>query len=229
MRRKYWWPGTMSEQIVLVRNFREQIGGFASVLGLNAGQIAAIEAVCDAIIEGFSVTEQCKQTMKAMVAWREDLFYSAATDQPVPAPPQFAIFSAPPVTKGVVDQFFQFRDMVIASPGYSQTVGQALGIIGSQQSRPAPEETSPSVKPVTSTGCWINIVGSMQGMDAMRIEYAPQGGDFKTVAFLTTTPAGFQITPEVPNKPEAGTIRAIFLQKNAEYGRYSANYPVVIA
>jgi len=228
MRRKYWWPGSMPEQMSLVWNFREQIGGFAGPLGLSAAQVAAIQAVCDAIIEGFNLTEQCKQTMRAMTAWRDDLLYSPTTNAPVPAPPEFAVFSAPPVTAGVVNQFFQFRDMVIALPGYSQSIGQALGIIGAQQTRPAPEEIAPEIKPITSTGGWVNITGSMQGMDALRVEYAPKNGEFRTVAFLTNTPSGFHITPADPDKPEAGFIRTIFINKSSEYGRYSANYPVVI-
>ena len=229
MRRKYWWPGTMAEQVALVRNFREQIGQFSAVLNLSAAQMAAIESVCDAFVEGFNITEQCKQTMRAMTAWRDSMFYSADTNLPVPQPPEFAVFSAPPVTAGIVDQFFRFRDMIIASPGYSEMIGQALGFIGSQQSRPAPSETAPTVTPATSTGYWVNITGSMQGMDALRVEYAPKGGEFKTVAFLTTTPGGFQIAPTDPDKPESGTIRTIFIRKNADYGRYSANYPVVIS
>lgn len=229
MRRKYWWPGSMSEQTLLVRTFRENIGQFVVQLQLSAGQIAAIEAVCDAIVGGFNATEQCKQTMQAMTAWRDSLLHSTSTSSPVPPPPEFAVITAPPVTLGVVNQFFQFRDMIIALPGYSEMIGQALGIIGSQQTRPAPELLAPKVTPVTSTGYWVHVNGSMQGMDAMRVEYAPKGGEFKTVAFLTTTPGGFQITPTDPDKPESGTIRTIFIRKNEDYGRYSANYPVVIA
>ena len=210
-----------------MKNFREQIGGFAVPLGLSPAQVAAIEAVCDAIIEGFNITEQCKATMRAMTAWRNDLLYSESTTVPVAAPPEFAVYSAPPVTAGVVNQFFQFRDMVIALPGYSRSIGQALGIIGAQQTRPAPEEVAPEIKPVTSTGGWVNITGSMQGMDALRVEYAPRDGEFRPVAFLTNTPSGFQITPADPDKPEAGFIRTIFIRKSADYGRYSAICPVV--
>ena len=97
----------MPEQIALVGNFREQIGGVAELLQLSPAQVASIEAVCDAIVEGFNVTEQCKQTMRAMTVWRDDMFNSAATDTPVPPPPEFAVLSAPPVTLGILNQFFQ--------------------------------------------------------------------------------------------------------------------------
>ena len=78
-------------------------------------------------------------------------------------------------------------------------------------------------------GNTVNIAGSMQGMDALRVEYQPVGGKFATVAFLTKTPGGFQITPTNPNQPENGFIRAVFIKKNEEYGSFSPNYPVTIS
>jgi hypothetical protein len=66
-------------------------------------------------------------------------------------------------------------------------------------------------------------------MDALRVEYAPKGGNFSTVAFLTTTPGGFQITPGTPGQPEKGHIRAVYIKKNEVYGNYSADYPVTVS
>jgi hypothetical protein len=88
---------------------------------------------------------------------------------------------------------------------------------------------TPNLKTATSTGYWVNLSGSMQGMDALRVEYAPKGGAFKTVAFLTNTPGGFQITPLAAGQPETGHIRAVFIKKNAEFGNYSADYPVTLS
>ena len=69
----------------------------------------------------------------------------------------------------------------------------------------------------------------MQGMDALRVEYAPNDGQFTNVAFLTNTPGGFQITPQTPGQPEAGRIRCVYIKRNAEFGNYSADYPVTVS
>lgn len=37
------------------------------------------------------------------------------------------------------------------------------------------------------------------------------------------------IVPAVPGEPETGHVRAVFMKKNAEYGNYSADYPVTLA
>jgi hypothetical protein len=68
----------------------------------------------------------------------------------------------------------------------------------------------------------------MQGMDALRVEYAPKGGNFAPVAFLTNTPGSFTVIPAVPGEPESGHIRAVFIKKNEEIGSYSADYPVTL-
>lgn len=67
----------------------------------------------------------------------------------------------------------------------------------------------------------------MQGLDAMRVEYAPQGGSFEPVAF--NTPASFTVVPTNPGQPENGQVRGIYLKNNVPFGNYSANYPVTVA
>ena len=65
-------------------------------------------------------------------------------------------------------------------------------------------------------------------MDGMRIEYRPKGGNYSTAAYFTNTPGSIQITPGTPGEPESGTIRAVYLKKNAEYGEFSPEYPVTV-
>ena len=108
-------------------------------------------------------------------------------------------------------------------------MGEDLGIVGATFIPPAPDQMTPQFKSVTVNGATVNVAGSMQGMDALRVEYAPSGGSFRTVAFLTNTPGGFTLTPANPNQPETGQIRAVYIKRNAEVGNFSASYPVTVA
>ncbi|MBL8182459.1 MAG: hypothetical protein JNL64_12705, partial [Blastocatellia bacterium] len=63
----------------------------------------------------------------------------------------------------------------------------------------------------------------------MRVEYRRKGGDWENAAFLTNTPAGFQVTPAVPGGAEAGHVRAVFIKKNEDYGLWSPDYPVTVS
>ena len=63
----------------------------------------------------------------------------------------------------------------------------------------------------------------------LAVEYAPKGGEFTTVAFLTKTPSGFQITPTSPSGAKTGFVRAVFIKKNEQYGNFRPNYPVTVS
>ena len=76
---------------------------------------------------------------------------------------------------------------------------------------------------------YVTITGSMQGMPVMRVEYAAKGQTYGSVAVITNLPATIQIPMTNPNVPQLGTIRSIFVKKNADFGNYSPNYDVTLA
>ena len=226
---KFWWPTSLAAQLVLIQNFLAKIAKYAAVLSLTPAQIAAAEALCEAFIGAFNATEQARQTMQAMTQWRDEVFNGSPEGTPAPAAPMFAVVGVTAYTLGVVRQFFALRDLIVASPGYTALIGEDLGIVGSEITPSGPEQTTPVFKSVTTNGYTVNITGSMQGFDALRVEYARKGGTYSQIAFLTKTPGGFTITPATPGAAEAGHVRGVFIKKNEEYGNYSADYPVTVS
>ena len=229
MARNPWWPGSMPDQLVLIQNFQSKIGALGPVLGLSLADITAAGVLCTSFIDVFNVVEQAKSTMQAMTAWRNAVFYGEPVGAAAAPAPVFPVVGTDPFKNGIVKQFQDLRDRIVASPGYTVQIGEDLGIVGSETAPKLFDNVAPELKATTSTGYWVNIIGSMKGMNAVRIEYAPNGGQFKTVGFLTNTPGSVQITPAQPNQPETGQIRAIFIKKNEEFGNYSPSYPVVLA
>ncbi|MGE3467740.1 MAG: hypothetical protein AB7J13_12485 [Pyrinomonadaceae bacterium] len=229
MARKFWWPGSKPEQLVLVKNFQVKLPGHSAALGLTPAQITAADDLCNAFIGSVESTDQCKMSMQAMTQWRDQVLYGEPGD-PAPAAPVFNVVGPVTYTLGVVTQFFALRDLIVASPGYTEAIGEDLGIVGAEKGNSlSPETTQPVFKSVTVNGNTVNVSGSMQGFDAMRVEYAPKNGDYRTVAFLTNTPGGFQVTTTTPNQPENGHIRAVYIKKNAEFGTFSADYPITLS
>jgi hypothetical protein len=230
MARKFWWATSMPDQLVQMQNFRDKIDNYATQLGLTPADVTAAVALCDAFIGALNATELCRSTMMAMKQWRDDVFNGEPVGKTAPPAPVFPVVGAVTYTVGVVKEFFELRDRIVASPGYSMAIGEDLGIVGAEISAPLPGSILPNLKAVTSTGYWVNLSGSMQGMDALRVEYSRDGGEnFTTVAFLTNTPGGFQITPANPGQAEKGFIRAVYIKRNEEVGGYSANYPVTLS
>lgn len=230
MARKPYWPGSMADQMLLVQNFLTKIPGYGTVLGLTPAQVTAAEALCEAFIGAVQATDLSKTSMQAMTQWRDEILNGDPDSSATPQAPVFAVVGPVTYPTGVVKRFARLRDQIVAAPGYTQAIGEDLGIVGAETSRPAPGSIVPELRAETSTGYWVNLSGSMQGMDALKVEYSRDGGaNFTTVTFLTNTPGGFQITPQNPNLPEKGMVRAIFVKRNEEIGQYSANYPVTVS
>ena len=229
MAKKFWWPGSMPEQLVLMQNFQAKIGGYSMPLGLSASQVTEAVGLCTTFVGAFNTTEQCRSTMQAMTQWRDEVFYGEPMGSQAPAAPMFPVVGAVTYTLGVVTQFFRLRDQIVSAPGYTTAIGEDLGIVGASAASPAVNLLVPDLRTETSTGYWVNLTGSMRGMDALKVEYSKDGSVFQTVTFLTNTPGGFQITPTNPLQPEKGFIRAVFIKKNEEVGSYSANYPVTLS
>ena len=174
-------------------------------------------------------TEQCKTTMQALTQWRDDILYGDGSSLTPPQAPVFPVMGATTYPEGSVKSFIRLRDQIVASPTYTSAIGEDLGVVGPEVSKPAPGSVVPMLKAQSSAGYWVNLSGSMQGMDALKVEYSRNGSDFTTVAFLTNTPQGFQVTPTNPGVPEKGFVRAVFIKKSEEVGQYSANYPVTLS
>jgi len=230
MARRYWLPKAIPDLLLVVQNFDAKIDSYAVPLELTPAEVTEAHAMCEAILGAINSADQCRSTNLAMTQWRDDVLYGEPFGTPAPAAPVFPVIGAVTYDRGVITQFVNLRDQIVSSAGYTTAIGEDLGLIGPEVLKPAPSSITPELKAETSTGYWVNVKGSMQGMDALRVEYSRDGGEsFQTVAVLTTTPAGFQITPETPNQPEKGVIRAIYLKRNEEIGNFSANYPVTVS
>ena len=229
MARRPWWPSTLADQSSLMQSFRSKIGGYASQLAFTPAQVTDAQTLCTTFINAYNFAEAARLAMQGATQWRDLVFFGEPVGGDAPPTPAFPSGGDFEFTRGVVNRFFSLRDQIVANNGYTLAMGEDLGLIGPENpSRPA-GEVAPVLKATVSMGNFVNLTGSMQGMDALRVEYSKQGGEFTTIAFLTKTPGGFQVTPSNPNQPENGFIRAVFIKKNEEFGNFSPNYPVTVS
>ena len=229
MARAFWWPGSLAAQIFLIQNFISKIGGYEVTLGWTADQVKSAIALCNAIISAINVTNQCRATMLAVTNWRDIVLFGGPKGTPGGKAPLFPIIDGALYNRGLVDEFFVLRDQIAANSGYTLSMGEDLGIVGQESSGLIPSETSPELKTVTASTNYVTINGSMQGMPVMRVEYAAKGQTYGSVAIVTNLPATIEIPMVNPNVPQVGTIRSIFVRKNADFGNYSPNYDVTLA
>jgi len=228
MARSYWWATTLSAQVLLIQNFIAKLPGYATTLGLTPAQVTAATTLCDSIVSAIDVTNQCRATMQAVTNWRDLVLYGQPKGKGAGIAPVFPDLNGSTYERGLVDQFFELRDQIVASSGYTLAIGEDLGIVGTESSNLVPAETTPELKTVSASTNYVTITGSMQGMPVMRVEYATKGQTYGNVAIITNLPATIEIPKVNPNNPEVGTIRTIFMKKNADFGNYSPNYDVTL-
>jgi hypothetical protein len=228
MQKKFWFPKTMPERLTFFQNFRAKIGAYQSELEFSPEQIAAMEIVADEFIASYGWVKSCEATLKAAFAWRDGIYGSASAGSGVLEAPAFP---PPPVVSGannIIEAIYAFRRQIVTRPGYTESIGRDLGIIGAAKSKTRLAEISPSLRISVSEGNQLSVAGSMQKMPAMMIEYKPENGQWSTAGFLTNLPGTINISPADAAGLERGSVRAVFFQKNAKCGSYSSEYPVVL-
>ncbi len=230
MARTFWWPGTLSGQVLLLQNFMAKIAGYKITLGWSSPQLAIATDVANTIIQAITVTDQCRVAMLGTTNWREQVLYGEPKGTPVSMAPVFPVIGQPTYNRGAVNSFFELRDQIVSNAAYTESIGEDLGLVGAEQPAPDPSATAPELKTVSASSNFVTMTGSMQGMPVMRVEYAPAGSTtFSSVGIVTNLPATVQIPRTNPNIPERGMIRSVFVKRNADFGTYSPNYDVTLA
>ncbi|MFN0279560.1 MAG: hypothetical protein ACKVRN_13340 [Pyrinomonadaceae bacterium] len=226
-----WFPGRLPEQAEMFANVKGKIANYTAILPLTAPQVTQITLICNEFNAVYNYVAQVRSTAEAIVEWRKLIFKGVPTGSAAPSPPVFPAYG--PVLGSVIGIFTQFRDLVEiikASPGYTRAIGEDLMIVRPATEAPSAGSVTPELKIKGVSGNTVEIMSSLQGLDAMRIEYIKDGTSAWNIkAFLTSLPANVTIGLAVPGQPETGRIRAILIEKNEDFGNYSPEYPVTLS
>lgn len=229
--KKSWLPARLADLAAMFSNIKAKITGYTPVLPLTPAQEAKIILICNTFLAAYEYAEQVRASAEATVEWRNDILRGEPVGAAAADPPTFPT-AAMPVGAfiGILVAFRELRELIVALPGYTPSIGEDLMIVAPDTPSAPEEEVTPVLKVTTASGYKIKIAGSMQQMDGLRVEYQRNGSpSWSIAAFMTKLPGEFIVTPQTPGEPENGRVRAIFLQKNVAYGEYSPEYPVTVA
>lgn len=227
MAKKFWWPKRISEQRNVISTFRASIPTAGSAVGMTPMQITSAIDLCDSLLEVYYYTENLTSTAKATTAWRNQMFYGKTTGKEMSPPPPVVPPASLNYFEGSLDMFFKLRQRIKASESYSVSAMTELGLVGTEITKPSAAGISPDLKITSAKGNKVNIRGNLEGYDALRIDYASDGGNFRNVAFLTRTPAEIEIPNDSPGVPVRGSITGQFIKANHPIGSSSPIYPIV--
>ena len=226
-----WFPNRLAEQAEMFQNIKNKIGGYTTVLPITAAQTTQITTICNEFSAVYNYVTQCRATTEALVEWRDLVFRGGTTGAAITSPPAFPIYGAVlGSTRNIFTQFRDLVDLIQASPGYTRAIGEDLMIVAVKPEGRGEGEITPEHKIKLEGGNKVAIVGSLQGLDAMRVEYIKDGtSTWHITAFLTSLPAEIAIPLTPPGQPETGRIRAVLIKKNEEFGNFSPEYPVTLS
>lgn len=215
MARRYFLPLTESELVAFYANFAGVLGLVAARVGITPEEVETIRAdeayfrfVCNS-------HRDYTATTKALTIHKNDL----REGKPLGAFPEpVSLSSIPPaVPDAPLDRLRDLCARIKRHPGYTDTIGEQLGILGSEV--PA---LAPSVKPRLT----VKIVSgrpvvqwAKNGLDAVEIEVDRNTGTF--------VPLGIRVTPRYtdtappPPAPALWRYRAIFRKKDETVGDWS--------
>ncbi len=226
-----WYPGRLADQAAVFTNVEGKIAGYLLELPLTQGQVDEILAICAEFLAVYNYVNASRATTESLGAWRDNAYNGQPLGSNLPKAPEYDAFTAGVGWKiGIVPRFRELVDLIKASPGYTLAIGEDLMIVAVKSDPVAPGLVTPDLKVSTEDGYKVNIAGSLQGTDAIRIEYQAKGSNvWATVGFLTKLPGSVIITPATPGEPESGRIRGHFIKKNEPYGNLSPEYPVTLS
>ncbi|MGB2748966.1 MAG: hypothetical protein WBC34_12295 [Thiofilum sp.] len=195
-----WMRSRLADMLVMFQNVEIKIDGYKTILPLTPEQTIRIKLICQEFVAVYNYVTQSRATTESLVEWRDNIFYGSPTGDAAPAPPTFPTYTA--VTDsfiGIITEFRELRELIVASPGYTKAIGEDLMIVAPETEKLVEAETVPSLKVSTESGYKVIASGSMQGMDALRFEYQRAGATtWNIAAFVTKLPAEFTITPATP-------------------------------
>ena len=174
-------------------NYKIKIGNFASSLGMTPEEVATEIAICNKIIDAINGVFAAKATLKSTVKTRNSII----------------------ATEG-----FDLRKVIKrhkSSAGYTDAIGFALGIIGSD-SEFNPSTYQPVIK-VEPFGKLITIRFAKKGVDSINIYQRKKGDDsFRLLARATKSPFKYQPTMDATETPVHFEFFAFGVIKDEEIG-----------
>ena len=214
-----------------MQTFKNNIGGYATLLGVSQAQITAQAADADYL----GMVVGCQQIMgnssQQWTGWK-NITRGGGIVPPTGAPilPVFPT-AVPAVAPGVEARFRALVKQIKANSNYNSSIGEALGIEGAQQTGPDLTTLQPDISAAVN-GNHVEIPWGWGGyaafLDQCEIQVDRNDGKGRVVLAIDTTP-GYNDTQPLPATPTKWTYWAIYRIGDAQVGLWSKPVTVTVS
>ncbi len=216
--------------VAQLQTFKTNIGSYATILGINQPQITAQAA--DADYYGYVVA--CQQLIQnGAYQWSDwKKLTRDGGSPPVTGAPLAPVFppAVPPVAPGVETRFRVLVKQIKANSNYNSSIGNSLGIEGSQPVAPDLTTVQPELD-ATLSGGQVLVGWGWGGHTAYldMIELMVDRGDGKGFGLLAydTTP-GYTDTTPLPVTPTKWKYKGIYRVGDQRVGLWSNEVSIIV-
>jgi hypothetical protein len=211
--------------------FKTTIGSYSVLLEVSAAQVTAQAADADY----FNYVLACRDVMQhAALQWTgwKNLMRSGGAPPPSGAPVVAPVFPpvVPAVAPGIEARFRALVKQIKASANYNPTIGQALGIEGSEQTGPDLATIQPDLTAIIK-GTHVELPWGWGGfanyLDQLEMQVDRSDGKDYVLLAIDTTP-GYTDTTPFPATSTIWTYRAIYRVGDSRVGQWSKPVSVTV-
>ena len=218
MPKVYYLPTDDAGRLPWLNNLAAKLPSYSAVLGLNAGDVAS--ATADAAFFAYVVNSQ---SQIAAYAQQWTAYKNLARDgggvSLVTAPVAPVLGVAPAlVNPGIFIRVKALVARIKVAPAYTDSIGQALGIIGADQTVDVN-----SLKPVLTAAleaAHVDLGWAKQGMDGLELQ-VDRGSGFVLLAIVTAQKYADTAALPAVGQSALWKYKGIYLQSDQRVGQWS--------
>lgn len=234
MRRQAYYPSRISDQVLWLANFRNKLPGYQETLALPEAETTACIASCNFTIYVLGDWLTAVRDFGPAATEAMDLLLTGTGPDPVALPvmdPPPLPTGVGPVPPGVLTRVFELVAIIKAAPGYNETIGEDLGIIGSAATQHE-DQATPAFKLHLQPGpaCQaVKITFKKYGHQGVWIECQRGTGAWEFVAVDSESPYLDERPLLVPGTPEVRKYRLRYWDKGTPNGDWSDVASITVA
>ncbi|MCG3148844.1 MAG: hypothetical protein PCFJNLEI_02293 [Verrucomicrobiae bacterium] len=228
MNSQRYYPNRISAQVPWLENFRTKVPALVVPLSLPPAHVDACVASCDFMIYVLSPWLTAVRAFGPAATAAMDLLLNGTGPDAVVLP----VFNLPalppgvaPVPPGALNRLFDLVQVIKNSPGYTETIGQDLNIIGpaaSASSASALAAPDPKLKLMDGTGQKaVLLTFKKNGHMGVTIEWRFPNGQWQFLAVDTESPYLDDRPLQVAGTPEVREYRMRYWDKGFPNGDWS--------
>lgn len=222
MANQAYFPSSEADRVVWLLHFRAKITVHGPLLGFTDAEVADLIADIDFYVWILhSLNPAAQQFALENTQYKAIIANGTGNDLlPIPSLP---VFDNPPAVRlpGVLPRLFNLVQRAKISAGYTEAIGQDLGIIGSQDTttHPIPDFTASTERGATIER--VKIVFTKYGHDGILVESRRNNGAWEQIGIAMVKP-WYDERPLIdPNAPEVREYRVRWFDKGEAHGEYS--------